>query len=375
MSSLPWIVRTNYRNRSLCYLLVFAAIASHIVGKGYSGTVWGLLAVQCFIYPHLLFLWVSRTVRPNRSELRNMEFDAVCCGAWSAGLGFPLWITFALFTGATLNLTAFRGIRGLALALLLTGLGALISLLTIGFQVQPDTDWRTTLLAIASVQLYTLLLAHGIFLRANMLRDARQQLRENESALQQANTALQKQLDENESLHARLRDQANRDPLTGLYNRRYLDSTMERELARCKREGHPLTLMLIDIDHFKSINDTYGHQAGDEVIKALANLLQTRASDVVCRYGGEEFLLLMPNIPQDVALERAEFHRKSFEASSIIFGEFRIQATLSTGIATYPGHGTSSEELLRCADQALYRAKLDGRNRVVLFDRDTASTP
>jgi diguanylate cyclase (GGDEF)-like protein len=191
-----------------------------------------------------------------------------------------------------------------------------------------------------------------------------------------ANLALQKQLHEIHALQALLSEQVTRDPLTGLYNRRYLDTTLERELVRCRREGQPLSLMLIDIDHFKQTNDTYGHQAGDEVLKQLAALLteQARAADVPCRFGGEEFLLLLPGMPQDVALERAEQWRRTFEATTFVFGEFRIHVTLSFGIATYPGHGTSAAALIRCADRALYRAKKEGRNRVVVFDADMSFT-
>ena len=366
-TTLPWAVRINYRNRSLCFILLFVMFWSHMAGKGYGPVVWVLLAFQFLVYPHLLFRWARNRPHPNHAELRNLELDAISYGAWSAGLGFPLWITFILFSAGTLNLTAFRGVHGLALALVLMAAGAGIGMLAGGARIEPETSHVTTFLCIASVQLYTLMLSYGIFERAGKLKAARRRLRESEAELQQANHALQEQLDEIESLHAQLHEQANRDPLTGLYNRRYLEATMERELARCQREGHPLGLILIDIDHFKSINDRFGHPAGDEVIKAMARLLQTRASDVVCRYGGEEFLLLLPNIPQETAFERAMQYRRAFEEQVLRFGDSTIRGTLSAGIACYPAHGNTAEELLRCADQALYQAKQEGRNKVIMF--------
>ncbi|OQY67359.1 MAG: hypothetical protein B6D47_10835, partial [Rhodocyclaceae bacterium UTPRO2] len=117
-----------------------------------------------------------------------------------------------------------------------------------------------------------------------------------ETDLKESNAMLQAQLDEIHRLQADLREQAVRDGLTNLFNRRYLDETLERELARAKREGYPLSLVMIDIDHFKKLNDTYGHQAGDKVLRELAALLwgDVRAEDVPCRYGGEEFVVLLP---------------------------------------------------------------------------------
>jgi diguanylate cyclase (GGDEF)-like protein len=183
------------------------------------------------------------------------------------------------------------------------------------------------------------------------------------------NRTLHRNFQEIDVLHDQLREQANRDALTGLFNRRYLDSTLDRELARCKRDGQPLALIMIDIDHFKQINDTYGHQAGDEILLKLGTLLagMARAGDVACRYGGEEFLLLIPTMPLDAAVVRAGELRTTFGEMVVPFGEFRLKATLSIGVSAYPGHGVSAEELIRHADKALYRAKHGGRNRVEIW--------
>jgi diguanylate cyclase (GGDEF)-like protein len=211
--------------------------------------------------------------------------------------------------------------------------------------------------------------------RAHQLREARQRLEFSEMALLDSNAMLRSQLAEIDRLHRQASDQANRDALTGLYNRRYLDSTLERELARCKREGRPLSLMMMDLDHFKQVNDTYGHQGGDEILKEIGALLAShaRAGDIACRYGGEEFTLLLPNMPLDAAMERAEQLRAEFAAMAVRFGEFAIRSTLSIGIAVYPEHGKLPDELTQRADLALYRAKAEGRNRVVVFDRTLAA--
>ena len=183
---------------------------------------------------------------------------------------------------------------------------------------------------------------------------------------------LQHQLAEIHRLQEELRELAVRDGLTNLFNRRYLDETLERELARAKREGYPLSLVMIDIDHFKNLNDTYGHQAGDKVLRELAALLwgNIRTEDVPCRYGGEEFLVLLPRMPLAIALERAESWRKAFEAMRVSFGDFQLQATLSCGLSAYPEHARTPDDLLRCCDDALYAAKRGGRNRSETFQPD-----
>ncbi len=188
-----------------------------------------------------------------------------------------------------------------------------------------------------------------------------------EEELKRANELLEAQMDEIQRLQSSLRDQVIRDPLTGLYNRRYLNETLDRELSRALREGYPVSLVMVDIDNFKSVNDTYGHYAGDMVLVNLAELLtrQTRASDLVCRLGGDEFLLVFPNVTARIAYDRAEQYRLSFQETSTIFNQLEIRATLSIGIAIFPDHGIASQEVLTAADRALYQAKAKGRNCVI----------
>jgi len=311
-----------------------------------------------------------------QAVLGNFLIDGFTMGLWAAGLGYPLWISFTLLACLVVSITLYGGSRSAGQGILLFFLGGILWVALTGQPIDLHTDWPATLLCVVGLTIFLLMSTNTAYLRNLKLREIRAALRQSEQDLHSANDSLQQQLKAIHALQGQLHEQANRDPLTGLYNRRYLDSTLERELARCKREGQPLSLMLIDIDHFKQINDTYGHQAGDAVLKQLATLLteQARAADVPCRFGGEEFLLLLPNMPQNVALERAEQWRSDFAATTIAFGEFRMQVTLSCGIATYPGHGISAAALIRCADHALYRAKTEGRNRVVVFDADKPAT-
>ncbi len=180
---------------------------------------------------------------------------------------------------------------------------------------------------------------------------------------------LRRQLKEIQALEVSLREQAIRDGLTGLYNRRYLDETLERECFRAGREGRPLSLIIADVDHFKGFNDRYGHQAGDRMLQAFGEMLgnDIRHGDIACRYGGEEFVVILPHAPLSAARERAERLRAEFAALQIPFGGKILSSTLSLGLAAFPEHAGDAESLLHAADQALYAAKTRGRNRVESF--------
>ncbi len=176
-----------------------------------------------------------------------------------------------------------------------------------------------------------------------------------EAQLREANDKLRGQLEEIENLHVALQEQAIRDSLTGCFNRRYLDETLERELSRSRREGYPLSLVILDLDHFKQINDTYGHQAGDQALVVLAETLRAdiRHEDVLCRYGGEEFIILMPHMPLATAAERAEAWRQKIADIRVPFGKFELTFTTSAGVAAYPDHGKTPDELSQSADLVL----------------------
>ena len=170
-----------------------------------------------------------------------------------------------------------------------------------------------------------------------------------------------------QTLQARLREQAIRDPLTGLFNRRYLDEVIISEMARAERGGYPVSLVMCDIDHFKAVNDTYGHLAGDEVLRAFSRLIKqySRSGDIICRYGGEEFLLVLPGMNRERAVERAEQLRVAFAAALMAHDASIIRATASFGVASFPKDGDEIDELITAADKALYTAKEAGRNRVM----------
>lgn len=207
---------------------------------------------------------------------------------------------------------------------------------------------------------------------ARLFANAKNDLEEKiiaEGELQQANKKLKIQLEKIKSLQFELREQAIRDPLTGLYNRRHLNEMLQRELARAKREQTTVSFVMIDIDHFKKVNDTLGHETGDKILQELAAQLlsHTRSGDIICRYGGEEFLVILPDVTAETSFQIAEKWRNLFERTGTLSENKNLQATISCGIAEYPSDGLTDAEVISNADKALYIAKRTGRNRVVIW--------
>ena len=185
-----------------------------------------------------------------------------------------------------------------------------------------------------------------------------------------AATAISEQLalgTSNINLREVLRRQSTVDELTGLYNRRYFDETLRRELFRAERKRAALAVVMIDLDHFKRMNDTYGHDAGDLVLRTVGRVLRdgVRRSDVACRYGGEELVLVLPDCDGTAAVRSAETIRASIAALRLRLGDVPLpEVTASFGVAVWPAHGIEAATLLQAADRALYAAKHGGRNRV-----------
>jgi diguanylate cyclase (GGDEF)-like protein/PAS domain S-box-containing protein len=172
-------------------------------------------------------------------------------------------------------------------------------------------------------------------------------------------------------LRATLREESARDPLTGLFNRRYMEESLDREIRRATREGYGLGVLLADLDNFKQLNDAFGHAAGDEVLRRIGRFLGAvvRGEDIACRFGGEEFVIILPKASVDDTRHRAEALREGIKAhppdeSTRLYPT----TTMSVGVAAYPEHGTSVAQLILAADSAMYLAKAQGRDRVVVAD-------
>jgi len=347
----------NWRNRSISFALVSIVLGSHIETLGAGPLLWVMLVLQFILYPHLLYFYTQRLPHPKQHdmEIGNMLLDGFCFGLWIAFLGFPLWISFMLYIGVCMNLMVFQSIKGWAKAnaSLLAGVAIMVWLYPVPWQ--PQTSGLTTLLTIATLTLYIMAFGHDGYRRGTALKRQRYQLK--------------CQLEENQLLQKQLEQQAVCDPLTGLYNRRHLDTEMQACLLRCEAQSTTAAIMLIDIDFFKQINDKHGHAIGDKLLQSLAQqmLRSCRAADIACRYGGDEFLLLINDISPAKALQRAQQLCADFARHDSGVG---VSTTLSCGLAIFPLHGRTQEVLIEQADRALYQVKLNGRNCAALCENE-----
>ncbi len=169
-------------------------------------------------------------------------------------------------------------------------------------------------------------------------------------------------------LREKLSIQSIRDPLTGLFNRRYMEESFQKEIARAARRQEPISVVMLDVDHFKTFNDIHGHAAGDAVLAALAAFLKQRmrGGDIACRYGGEEFVILLPECSLDDAMKRVGQLAEELRTVRVSYaGETLGPVTVSVGVASFPLHGARPDALLGAADAAMYRAKQEGRDRIV----------
>ena len=179
-------------------------------------------------------------------------------------------------------------------------------------------------------------------------------------------------------LRETLRHQVVHDALTGLFNRRYLEETLEREIYRSRRKGGSLGLIMLDLDCFKPFNDAHGHEAGDNLLRTLGKFLaeRVRREDVACRYGGDEFVLILTEASQEIVCRRAEDIRREFPKIPVLHrGQVLESVTVSVGVAMFPEHGATGRDVLRASDDAMYRAKAQGRNRVVVAESRVHHVP
>ncbi|MEL6351111.1 MAG: diguanylate cyclase [Cyanobacteria bacterium J06627_28] len=190
--------------------------------------------------------------------------------------------------------------------------------------------------------------------------------------LKKTNDLLDERLRKIESLQFKLKEQAVRDSLTGLFNRRYFEEALSAEFSKAKRAVTPLAIILLDLDNFKHVNDTYGHQAGDRVLEVFSDIMRNhiRTSDIACRYGGEEFILALPGMNLDEANQRANQIRLALKQFGIAYEGNTINVTVTGGVGAIPEWGGSQDGWISMVDKALYKAKRDGRDRIYKMQLD-----
>ena len=348
---------------ALCSTLVL-----HMAAGRYDILAWSLLVTQFVLYPQLLSWHLRRATDRAKTEWQHRLLDAALAGIWVAVLSFPLWITYLFVGTAGFNMASRWGLKGLHQAILAIAIGVSIGVAINGLQWVPETDLTVSASAMLSALLLTLTSAHAAHCNKVKLDQALQKLQEAEQTQDYQGVEIT-------LLQTKLSEQVNLDALTGLYNRRFLGPTLERELLRCQHNRHPLTLIMLNIDHLSRINDEFGRRAGDDLLRSLAAMLKerSRAGDVACRYGGDDIMLVLPNMRSEIAMQIAESWRTAFAVAPVYAGCLPVHATVSVGVTTYTGLGESSAELIHRAELALSRAKSDGRDRVVFIGADVTA--
>jgi diguanylate cyclase (GGDEF)-like protein len=352
---------------------------------------WIVLVYLAVIIPANM---LSRTLTPAVHAI-NFSVFVICIGLrlalwrgrllWVAAvyivLGF-LWATMVSIslgtvrtptTAVFLLLVVMSGAyfywKGVGISTLVSSLIVLGLILAENAGLLPQPDFRTTYIQWIT---YTCLFGATGSLSYYFSQSLKNALKRAESEIErreQVEMELRVTVAEVVQLHEELREQSLRDPLTGLYNRRYLNETLEHEIERARRDNRPLSVIISDLDDFKKINDGYGHQAGDMYLKEIAELMKksARDSDFVCRYGGEEFLLVLPGVSVNDAVSRSNELRQRVLDLVFQYKGDHLKTTLSFGVASFPEHGQDPEEIVIKADQALYYSKHAGRNRVTVW--------
>ena len=316
----------------------FFAVASVLYQSHAHALAWAALIFNGFVWPHLAYLLARRSADPHRTEIRNLLADSAGGGVWIAVMGFNLLPSVLLAAMLAMDKISVGGPRLLtrAVALQLAGCAVTVTLLSV--DLQPAT---TMLNVVGSLPL---LIAYPIAVGIATYRLSR------------------KVRDQNRLLQMLSRT----DGLSGLLNRTCWVEAVSGELSRIERNGGPASLLMLDIDHFKLINDRHGHPAGDEVIRSVAGLVRAtlRDYDTAGRYGGEEFGVILPDTGIECATAIAERIRLRIEAATLE-RESNIRCTMSIGIAAATPDVRDVRDWIERADRALYRAKALGRNRTV----------
>jgi diguanylate cyclase len=333
------LARRMYPPRLLGVMLSAVCIGGGLWEVGAPAWVWALLVLNALVWPHLAYPIARRARDPWRAELRNLMFDSACGGAWIAAMHFSLAPSVVLVAVLAMDKAAVGGTKFLLRCI--AAQVAAAALVAFAAGIEPQLNQSGLVARLSSVPL---LLCYPVMVGCTAYRLARRVRRQNRE----------------------LRELSATDGLTGLPHHSAWQRAVEREFARARRYGQPAAVLMLDLDHFKSINDIHGHAIGDAVLRAVAGILSQmlRAQDVAGRYGGEEFGLLLPGTSQAGAEAMAERIRARLD-SRVMIPERGLRVTTSIGCAALEPGDLSPAAWIARADRALYRAKAAGRNRWV----------
>lgn len=333
--------------RSLGVALAFFCVAGVFYNNGANPLVWAALVFNAVAWPHLAWYLARRSPEPYAAERRNLVIDSATSGVWIVLMHFNLLPSALLVAMLSMDKICVGGWRFLARTATAQLIAAAATLALYGLRFEPATSLTQILLCLPFLTAYPIGVATLTFALARKVRRQNKQLEE-----------------------------LNRiDSLTGLLNRGHWEDALLGELKRHQRLGRPATLLMVDIDRFKQINDQQGHPVGDEVIRGVAGLIQgcVRDVDTAGRYGGDEFGIVLPDADLQQAIVVAERIRRAVESGAFGTGS-RLHCTVSIGLAAAGADMHGSRDWIASADAALYRAKLLGRNRVVGADQQLQQT-
>jgi diguanylate cyclase len=340
-------VRRMYLPRAAGLALGGVAIAGVLIANGAPLAVWAALFASAILWPQAALLIGSRSRNPFRAELHSLTVDSALGGAWIALMQFNLLPSVAILIMLTMDKMAVGGVWFLARCTTVLLLACVAVSAAMGFPVRPETSMAQIVGALPLLVLYPVIVGLTAYRLARRLREQNQLLTE----------------------------ESRTDALSGLLNRRYWEEALAGEFERCLGTGRRGSILMLDIDDFKAINDRYGRPAGDEAIRSVAAILRStlREEDVPGRYGGEKFGILLPDTPAAGAEVIAERVRKRIEGAAL--SKSGLRATVSIGIAEFGEHDVEYSVGLSHADRALYAAKERGRNRSVRFPENRADSP
>src|SRR5260221_8206409 len=329
-----------HRLRMLGTALGAICVGGALWEQGAHALAWAALLVNALAWPHIAYPLACRSANPYRSELRNLMIDSASGGAWIAAIGFSPAPSAVIFAMMAMDKVSVGGLRFLARCLAAQVVAAAVVAMALGFEEHPLSS---TVERLASLPL---LVAYPIVIGLTTYRLASRVRRQNLT----------------------LAALSSIDGLSRLLNRTHWEAVVASEFQRCRRIGHPSSVLMIDIDHFKAINDRHGHPVGDEVIRKVSELVRgsLRLHDVPGRYGGEEFGVVLPGTGIHGAEMLAERIRARIE-SAVLEPRNAVRATLSIGVAAFDNLDANHMEWIARADRALYTAKESGRNRTAPY--------
>ncbi|MBI4774421.1 MAG: diguanylate cyclase [Deltaproteobacteria bacterium] len=332
--------RRIYTPRIVGLGLGFLCVATVFYQKAMPVPFWAGLVANGFLWPHIAYIWAKHSRNPYKAEIRNLMIDSFLGGLWVPLMSFNVLPSVLILIMMSMDNISVGGIRLFIKGMFAHITAGVLAVLIFGFDLKPES---TMLNVLSCLPMLTVFPLHIGMISHRLSLELSRQKRQLESLSQT-------------------------DGMSDLYNRRYWEELVGIEFHRCKRSKGSSSLILIDIDHFKDINDRYGHATGDEVIRDIAKLLRAglRQTDIVGRFGGDEFGIVLPDTDAGGACTVAEKLRKKIQAS-ILQNKRDGQCTASFGIAEVEGNIKKHGDWIERADRALYRAKQEGRNRSILF--------